>query len=145
MLNMMTIMSLVSGAVSLGSQIGKLWESSAGFSAIAQAIMTSPALKAFEATGAELFPSVDKAIQKVLGALHVAYPQSTQWIQTALNAAQTLSYIKFGDPLAVDGKFGPKTFAAVVVLQAKLGLKTTGAVQDAEYKALNVLAAGKMP
>jgi lysozyme family protein len=99
--------------------------------------MSSPALKSLEQFGAELFPSVDKGIQKVLAAIHLGYPQATKWIQTSLNTLQALHFISFGDPLVVDGVFGPKTFAAVVVLQAKAGLKTTGAVTEGEYAVIN--------
>jgi hypothetical protein len=35
--------------------------------------------------------------------------------------------------------FGPKTFAAVVVLQAKAGLPVTGAIAEAEYAVINKL------
>ena len=62
-----------------------------------------------------------------------------------LNAAQAMGFIKFGEPLAEDGIFGNKTFAATVILQNKLGLRITGAVTDLEYKALNLLMEGKLP
>ena len=139
MLSIMAIVSLVSGLIPIATQIGQLWESSAGFGAIATAIMKSPALKSLEDFGAALFPSAAKAIQPVLAAIHLGYPQSTTWAQTALNAIQATGFISFGTPLVVDGQFGPKTFAAVVVLQAKLGLPVTGAIAEAEYTAINKL------
>ena len=138
-MNILGILSLVTGLLPLATQIGQLWENSAGFAKIAATLLNSPALKSLEEVGAAMFPGVDKAIQTVLAALHLAYPQSTKWIQTSLNAIQSLGVIKFGDPLVVDGLFGPKTFAAVVVLQAHLGLKVTGAVTDLEYAAINKL------
>ena len=139
------VVSLFSTLLPLVSQITHLWQSSAGFSAIAKVIAASPAAASLAAVGAALFPGADKAIQAVLAAIHLGVPEATKWVQTALNAAQTLGFITFGAPLAVDGSFGPKTFAAVVVLQAKLGVPATGGVADAEYTALNLLLAGKIP
>ncbi len=145
MFSILNIVSLFAGLLPIATQIGKLWESSAGFGEIAKVLANSSATKDLETWGASMFPAVAKSVQNVLAALHLGYPQSTAWIQKALNAGQSLGYIHFGDPLQVDGKFGQMTYAAVVVLQAKLGLKATGAVQDAEYKALNLLLAGKTP
>jgi peptidoglycan hydrolase-like protein with peptidoglycan-binding domain len=139
MMSIMAIVSLISGLIPIATEIGHLWENSAGFGAIATAIMKSPALKALEEFGASLFPSADKKIQAVLAAIHLGYPESTKWVQTSLNAIEKTGFIKFGDPLVVDGQFGPKTFAAVVVLQAKLGLHVTGAVAEVEYTAINKL------
>jgi peptidoglycan hydrolase-like protein with peptidoglycan-binding domain len=142
-MNMMAILSLVAGLIPIATKIGQLWQSSAGFSAIAQAIASSSAITELESVGAAIWPAADKAVQKVLAAIHLAAPQSTQWAQTSLNTIQAAGVISFGAPLVVDGVFGPKTFAAVVVLQAKVGLKPTGAVADAEYKAINALLEGK--
>lgn len=139
MFSIMGIVSLITGLIPVATQIGHLWQSSAGFGAIASAILKSTALKDLEAFGAAMWPNADAAIQKVLAAIHLGYPDATKWIQTSLNTIQATGYIKFGDSLLTDGKFGPKTFAAVVVLQAKLGLKATGAVADAEYAAINKL------
>lgn len=134
-----TILTLVTGLLPLALQIGKLWESSAGFNAILNVVLSSPAIAQLEAVGAALWPAADKAVQQVLAAIHLGYPAATKWVQTALNAIQLTGYIHFGAPLVVDGIFGPKTFAAVVVLQAKLGLPATGAVTQAEYDAINKL------
>jgi peptidoglycan hydrolase-like protein with peptidoglycan-binding domain len=139
MMSIMAIVSLVSGLIPIATQIGQLWQSSAGFGAIATAILKSPALKSLEEFGASLFTSADKKIQAVLAAIHLGYPESTKWAQTALNTIQTTGYIAFGAPLIVDGMFGPKTFAAVVVLQAKAGLPVTGAIAEAEYAVINKL------
>lgn len=134
-----SILSIITGLLPIAQKIGSLWESSAGFGAILNEIAKSPALAQLEAIGAELWPAAEKTVQKVLAAIHLGYPTATKWIQTSLNAIQLTGYIHFGAPLAVDGLFGPKTFAAVVVLQAKLGLPATGAVAQAEYDAINKL------
>jgi peptidoglycan hydrolase-like protein with peptidoglycan-binding domain len=140
-MNMIAILSLVAGLVPVATQIGQLWQSSAGFAAIAKLIPS--ALTELEMVGAAIWPAADKGLQKVLAAIHLAAPQSTQWIQTSLNTIQATGYITFGAPLLVDGIFGNKTFAAVVVLQAKVGLKPTGAVAALEYNAINALLEGK--
>lgn len=146
-MNLAAIVSLVTGLVSLAPQIAQIWEASGGFAKIAAALnaLSSPAAKSLEQIGAQMFPKAAAAVQKVLAAIHLGYPQATKWVQQALNAGQTLGYISFGDPLVVDGVFGRKTMAAVVALQKKLGLPTSGAVTEAEYGALNLLLEGKTP
>lgn len=143
-MNWQVILSAIMGIVELAPKIKALWDSSAGFGKIAQ-LLTSPALRGLEQIGVELFPKADAAVQKVLAAIHLGYPDSTKWVQRALNAGQSLGFIDFGAPLVVDGIFGPKTKAAVAALQAKLGIKITSAVTEAEYAALNLLLNGKTP
>ena len=140
-----SIISLFTTFVPLIPQITALWQSSAGFPAIAAVIAASPAAANLAAVGAAMFPSVDKSIQAVLAAIHLGVPDATKWAQTALNAAQKMGFINFGPALAVDGQFGPKTFAAVILLQAKLGIPATGAIAAAEYTALNLVLVGKTP
>jgi peptidoglycan hydrolase-like protein with peptidoglycan-binding domain len=140
-----SIVSLVSTFLPIVTQVAQLWKTSAGFSAIAKVIMASPAAADLVALGAAMFPSAEKSIQAVLAAIHLGVPDATKWVQTALNAAEKIGYINFGSALVVDGKFGPKTFAAVVLLQSKLGVQATGAVADAEYAALNLILEGKIP
>ncbi len=139
------IVSLFSTFLPLIPQITQLWQSSSGFPAIAKVISASPAAADLAHIGAAMFPGADKSIQAVLAAIHLGVPEATKWVQTALNAAQKLGFISFGPALAVDGKFGPKTFAAVVVLQTKLKVTPTGAVATAEYAALNLVLTGKTP
>jgi peptidoglycan hydrolase-like protein with peptidoglycan-binding domain len=139
------IVSLFSTFLPLIPQITHLWQTSAGFDAIAKVIASSPAAADLAAVGAALFPGAEKSIQAVLAAIHLGVPEATKWVQTALNAAQKIGFINFGPALVLDGKFGPKTFAAVVVLQSKLGVHVTGAVAGAEYAALNLVLEGKTP
>ena len=140
-----SIISLLTTFLPLIPQITQLWKSSAGFPAIADVILKSPAAADLAVIGAALFPSADKKIQAVLAAIHLGVPEATKWVQTALNAAQKIGFINFGPALAVDGSFGPKTFAAVVLLQSKLGVQASGAVASAEYAALNLALEGKLP
>lgn len=142
---LLTIITLVTGLIPIAAQIAQLWQSSAGFPAIAKVIAGSSIAKDLATLGAQLFPSAAKSVQAVLAAIHLGVPEATKWAQGALNTAQTMGYIKFGPALVVDGKFGQKTFAAVVVLQAKLGVPTTGGIADTEYAALNLLLTGKTP
>lgn len=146
-MNIGSIISLITGIIPLATQIGKAWEASSGFGKIAGILnaLSMPAAKSLEEIGAEMFPKAAAAVQKVLAAIHLGYPTATKWIQTALNAGQSLGYISFGAPLVVDGIFGPKTMAAVEALQTKLGVSANGAVTEAEYAALNLLKAGKTP
>lgn len=141
------IVALITSIASIIPLVSSIWETSGGFNKIAAILngLSSPALANLEAIGAQMFPKAAADVQKVLAAIHLGYPQATQWIQRALNAGETLGFISFGPQLAVDGQFGPKTMAAVVALQTKLGIPTTGAVTEAEYGALNLLIAGKMP
>jgi peptidoglycan hydrolase-like protein with peptidoglycan-binding domain len=140
-----SIVSLISTFLPIVSQVAQLWKSSAGFNAIAKVIMASPAAADLVAVGAAMFPAAAREIQAVLAAIHLGVPDATKWVQTALNAAEKIGYLSFGPALAVDGKFGPKTFAAVVLLQSKLGVHATGAVASAEYAALNLILEGKIP
>lgn len=139
------VVSLFSTLLPIVSQVAQLWKSSAGFPAIAKVILASPAAADLAAVGAALFPAAEKSIQAVLAAIHLGVPDATKWAQIALNKAEQIGFIDFGPALVVDGKFGPKTFAAVVVLQSKLGVHPTGAIADAEYAALNLILEGKTP
>lgn len=143
-MNWQVILSAIMGIVELAPKIKAIWDGSGGFAKIL-ALFTSPQLQGLAQLGAQLFPDASKSVQQVLAAIHLGYPDSTKWVQQALNAGQTLGYIHFGDPLVVDGKFGPKTMAAVVALQNKLGIHANGAVTEVEYAALNLLLAGKTP
>lgn len=141
----LTIINALIGFVPIAQKVAQLWKTSAGFSAIAGEITgAAPAvLKTIDDWAAQMFPAVEATARRVLGAIHMWAPESTRWLQQSLNTIQATGFIHFGDPLVVDGIFGNKTFAAVVVLQSKLGLKITGAVQQAEYDAINKLIAGK--
>ncbi len=143
----LTIISAITSFLPIAQKIAALWQNSAGFTKIADEVASAApsALKMIDEFASQMWPAVEKKAQQVLGALHLWAPQSTRWVQQALNAAQAMGVIHFGDPLAEDGIFGNKTFAAVVVLQNKLGLKITGAVTDLEYKALNLVLEGKHP
>jgi len=144
----LTIIAAISSFLPLAGKIAALWQSSAGFTKIADEVATAApsALRMIEDFAGQMWPAVEKKVQQVLGALHLWAPDSTKWVQEALNAAQALGFIKFGPPLAVDGIWGNKTFAAVVALQTRLGVPVlTGAVTDLEYKALNALLEGKLP
>lgn len=145
-LSLQVIIAAVTGLVGLAAQIKKLWDGSAGFVAIAKVVDASPAVHAIEALGAAVFPNAVKAVQKVLVAIHLGHPDSTRWVQQALNAGMALGFFSFGIPLVVDGAFGPKTMAAVHVLQVKLKIDPANSmVQEAEYAALNLFLTGKLP
>ena len=89
--------------------------------------------------GSALFPTLDPVFHAAAAALVHAHPDNTAYVQETLNFINATGYIKLDAPLVVDGSWGPKTKAAVMVLQAKLHVPATGFFVDAEYSALSVL------
>lgn len=82
----------------------------------------SPTLASLlEQAGAAFFPAAAPAIHIVAGAIAAFDPDVTKWLQGALNKMLTPS-----PNLTVDGRYGPRTRAAVEQLQTKLGLKIDG-------------------
>lgn len=71
--------------------------------------------------GAELFPQASPTLQKVGGVIAAFDPNTTKWLQGALNTLVSPS-----PNLTVDGLYGPKTKAAVIAVQTKLGLTSDG-------------------
>lgn len=72
---------------------------------------------ALEEYGGTFFPHVKPELHVAAAAMSVFDPNVTKWLQGSLNVLVTPS-----PNLAVDGLYGPKTRAAVVALQTKLGL-----------------------
>lgn len=73
--------------------------------------------------GAEIFPKATPQLQ-LIGGLVASFSTSTvKFIQGGLN---TLLGSALNPPLVVDGKYGPKTIAAVEQLQTKYGIKVDG-------------------
>jgi peptidoglycan hydrolase-like protein with peptidoglycan-binding domain len=71
--------------------------------------------------GQEFFPKASPTIALVGGVIAAFDPNTTKWLQGALNVLLALD-----PPLRVDGQYGPKTKAAVEKLQTKLGLVVDG-------------------
>ncbi len=74
-----------------------------------------------EEVGGALFPKASSALHIVGGAIAAFDPNTTKWLQGALNKILTPS-----PNLVVDGIYGVKTRDAVIAVQTKLGLKADG-------------------
>jgi hypothetical protein len=70
------------------------------------------------------------------GIMDTTHPQSlVQLIQEVLNAMIDAGFIT-GNKLTVDGVFGLDTFAAIKLVQAKLGFAVQEPIASAEYELL---------
>jgi hypothetical protein len=74
-----------------------------------------------EGLGAEFFPGAAPALHLIGGVIAAFDPNTTKWLQGSLNTLLSPS-----PNLTVDGIYGPRTKAAVVQLQTKLGLTPDG-------------------
>jgi peptidoglycan hydrolase-like protein with peptidoglycan-binding domain len=135
------LISLIPALVQLIPTITSLWTRSSGngLTKIAAVVQQTPIAKTLADIGAAMFPTLSPELHAAAAALVHAHPDNTAYVQDTLNFIQSTGYIHFGDPLDVDGSWGPKTKAAVMALQAKLGVPATGFFVDAEYSALSVL------
>ncbi len=71
--------------------------------------------------GSVLFPKAAPALHLVGGAIAAFDPNTTKWLQGALNKMLVPS-----PALVVDGIYGVKTRDSVIAMQTKLGLKPDG-------------------
>lgn len=89
--------------------------------------------------GSQLFPQASPTLQKVGGVIAAFDPNTTKWLQGSLNALLSPS-----PNLTVDGKYGPKTTAAIIQLQTKLGLAPDGIAGQLTQAAI-AAALAKLP
>lgn len=139
--NIFSLLPSIISLIKVIPQIREAWDSSAtnSIGKVQAVIKDTDLIPTLEALGSELFPDLSPTIHAAAAALVVAHPNSTSWLQSALNVIQSSGYISFGAPLAVDGYYGPKTTAALKALQTKVGLPVTGFAADLEYKAIQAL------
>jgi hypothetical protein len=98
-----------------------------------------PIASLLESIGAQFFPKAAPTLH-IVGAVVAAFdPNTTKWLQGALNALLTPS-----PNLVVDGIYGNLTKAAVEQLQTQLGLKVDGIAGEIT-KAAITLALSKLP
>ena len=135
------VVSLVPSLVQLIPQIASAWTRSSGngLAKVGAVIQGTPIAKALADIGSSMFPKLDPALHAVAAALTHAHPDNTAYVQETMNFINSTGYIALPAPLVVDGSWGPKTKAAVEMLQAKLGVPTSGFLVDAEYAALSVI------
>ena len=135
------VTSLVPVLVQLIPQIVSAWTRSSGngLVKIAAVIQQTPVAKTLADIGATMFPTLSPELHAAAAALVNAHPDNTAYVQETMNFINSTGYIALPAPLVVDGSWGPKTKAAVEMLQAKLGVPATGFLVDAEYAALSVI------
>ena len=98
-------------------------------------LVTNPAIvNVFQSLGTQLFPKAAPAIALAGSLISTYSPNYVMWIQGMLNA-----YLKPAVPLVVDGKYGPKTTAAIEAVQTKLGLTVDGVAGDITMAALTAI------
>ncbi len=125
--------------------ISQAWGSATGNSLqkVGSIIAHAPAdlVNELASIGSALFPKLDPALHAAAAALLAAesHTGAVSWVQGALNIAQAAKVISFGPALVIDGRWGPKSTAALKALQTHLGLPVTGMFADAEYSALNAI------
>lgn len=128
----------------LAPQIISVWNSTAsknGLQKVQAVVAQTPIASILAEIGAQEFPKVSPELHAAAAALAHLHPDNTSWVQDALNIIASTGYIKLDAPLKVDGLYGPKTKAAVMALQTKLGIPVTGLVADAESAAISALLA----
>ena len=135
------IAAFVPALVQLIPQIVSAWtrSSGSGLAKVAAVVQQTPIAATLADIGGAMFPTLDPELHAAAAALVHAHPDNTAYVQDTLNFISSTSYIKLPAPLVVDGVWGPKTSAAVSMLQTKLGVPTTGFLADAEYAGLSVL------
>lgn len=157
-MNAATIIQIVSGLAALIPSIAGAWNSATGSSLQKVAsVVTSSAGASLESwlaeIGGQLFPSLSSNLHAAAAALIAAesHTGAIAWVQSALNMAQAAGLVTFNgagtnpgtnSALTVDGVFGPRTQAAILALQSKFGLPTTGMFADDEISILQAAASG---
>jgi murein L,D-transpeptidase YcbB/YkuD len=104
--------------------------------------VAAPLVPLLEQAGSKMFPNAAPALHAVGAALAAFDPNTTKWLQGALNSLVTPS-----PNLVVDGIYGPRTAKAVTDLQTQMGLRVDGIAgmitQAAIQAALGKLSAPK--
>ncbi len=140
-MNWSAIITLISTLVGLVPEIIKAWDTSPskGVEGVVRVVTNTPIASTLAELGAQLFPKLSPELHAAAAALVVSHPNNTSWIQSAINVLASTGYITLTAQLAVDGIYGPKTKAAVELVQARLGFAGTGFVADMEYNAIAAL------
>lgn len=130
--------------IQLAPKVISTWNSTAsnnGLAKITAVVQQTPIADVLAEIGAVEFPKLAPELHAAAAALSHLHKDNTAYAQDALNIIASTGYIKLDAPLVVDGKWGPKTKAAVIMLQTKLGMPANGFLADAEYSAISALLA----
>jgi len=100
--------------------------------------VAGPLVPILEKIGGDLFPKAAPVLHAVGGAMAAFDPNTTKWLQGALN-----SLLDPSPNLTVDGIYGPRTRDAVLKMQEKLGLRSDGLAGQITQGAIQALLANK--
>lgn len=119
----MNILAIIQLAASLAPTVKSILDAASGNESIVTKIkeVSAPLADILETVGEMLFPKAAPALRVAAGAMAAFDPDVTKWLQGSLNVL-----VEPSPNLAVDGRYGPKTRAAVEQLQTKLGLRVDG-------------------
>lgn len=130
----MDFLSIFNLAVQYGPTVLKLINTTYNNDSLASTLKTeaAPIVGMLEDIGAKMFPKAAPALHVVGGAILAFDLDTTKWLQGALNQV-------VGTSLVVDGKYGPRTAAAVEAFQVKYGLVVDGLAGNVTRAAINAL------
>ena len=119
----MDVLSIIQLAAALAPTVKSILDAATGNASIVEKIkdISAPLAGILETVGETLFPKAAPALRVAAGAMAAFDPDVTKWVQGSLNVLVDPS-----PNLAVDGRYGPKTRAAVESLQTKYGLRIDG-------------------
>lgn len=121
-MNWLDLISLIPEILSLEPEVQSTL--STGGSILAKVEALAPTLgKLIGDVGSQLFPKVAPELQAVAAVTTTFSPDTTVWLQRALNAFDGATT---DVAITVDGIYGPQTVAAVEAAQTKLGVSVDG-------------------
>lgn len=124
--------SIVTQLLPLAFDIKNQIDSGTSFNSVTSIIKNPTLIKAFETVGGQLFPQLKPELHAAAAIVTAFDPNHTKWVQNSLNALVP------GANLVVDGQYGPATKAAVIKLQAQLGVTSDGWVGDITSAAIQL-------
>ncbi len=135
------ILNIIQLVVGLAPAIKGIYDAATTNTGVVDEIkkLSSPVATLLQQIGTEFFPKANPTIAIVGGLIAAFDPNTTKWLQGALNTLLTLNPL-----LVVDGQYGPKTKAAVEQMQTKLGLTVDGLAGKLTQAAIDA-ALAKLP
>ncbi len=138
---MTNILNIIQLVVGLAPSIKAIYDAATTNSGVVDEIkkLSNPVATLLQQIGQEFFPKANPTIAIVGGLIAAFDPNTTKWLQGALNTLLALN-----PPLVVDGQYGPKTKTAVEQMQVKLGLVVDGLAGKLTQAAID-MALAKLP